>query len=79
MHLLTYIRTYGLISHLREVQSGQRELFLTDLPVHIVCAISADPDKRDFKHFGSMVDSMMVHGLTTRFAIKDIVAAIQEN
>jgi len=69
----------GLISHLREVQHGQRKLFLTDLPVHIVCAISADPEKRDLRYFGGMVDSMMMHGLTTRFAIKDIVDAIQEN
>lgn len=69
----------GLISHLREVRVGQRELFLTDLPLHIVCAISADSEEREVKHFGSMVDSMMAHGLTTRFAIKDMVAAIQDN
>lgn len=71
-----------LIQQLPEVWSGQQKLFLTDLPMHIILSISEDSTSKNFellKLLRGMIKGMMAHGLSTRFAIKKMLAAITEN
>merc|ERR1719401_953341 len=76
----------GLIKELRKIRRDQQELFLTDLPMHIVLAIthdavedSASERAAELKFLGGMVEGMMTHGLSTRFTIKNILALIEGN
>merc|ERR1712032_246329 len=76
----------GLIQEMRKVQVDQKELFLTDLPMHIVLSIthefatedSTSESSRVLRHLAGMVESMMAYGLSTRFAIRNILAAIKD-
>merc|ERR1712224_572066 len=72
----------GLIQELRTIRRGQQELFLTDVPMHIVLAIDRDLDEivclKLLEFLDGMVECMMTHGLSTRFAINRILALIEE-
>ena len=76
----------GLIQELRKCRRDEQELFLTDLPMHIVLAITHDAAldvpsaiAYELKFLGGMVEGMMTHGLSTRFTIKNILAFIDGN
>jgi len=81
----------GLIQELRKFRRDEQELFLTDLPMHIVLAIRHDAAvdlasasvgrsvAGELKFLGGMVDGMMTHGLSTRFTMKNILAFIEGN
>merc|ERR1719486_1410162 len=69
----------GLIQELRKIRRDQQELFLTDLPIHIVLAISDDKDPEALSVSRGMFEGMMTHGLSTRFAIKNILTCIEGN
>ena len=69
----------GLIQELRKILRDQQELFLSDLPIHIVLAISDDEDPEDLSVSRGIVERMMTHGLSTRFAVKNILTCIEGN
>merc|ERR1711924_12316 len=68
----------GPMQELRKIQRDQQELFLTDLPIHIVLAIRDDEDM-DLSVLRGMVEGMMTHGLSPRFAIKNMLSCIEGN